>query len=122
MQDQRRVIILAKACVIVGIALAIHGVLADSALTFRPGILITLLSALAHLHMTSRANTREVMAHRAHLARMSAQERQQYTEIGWRAALLDALTEDAPTAADDAEIVHLPRARTTPQMRRDGSA
>lgn len=122
MRDQLRVIVLAKGCVIVGIAFAVHGVLADSASTFRTGILITLLSALAHLHMTSRANAREVMAHQARLARMSMQERQQYAEYGWNAARLDALTEDAAPAAGDADIVHLPRARTNPQMRRDGSA
>lgn len=122
MRDQRRVIVLAKACVIVGITLAAHGTITDQAATFRCGMLILLLSTAAALHMTSRANAREVMAHQVRVARLTAQERQQYTEIGWKAARLDALAEDAPTAAGDADVVRLPRARTAHQMRRDGSA
>lgn len=117
MQDQRRVIVLARVCVIVGITLALHGTLADCVFTFRTGMLIILVSAAVYLQMTSRANAREVMAHQARLARLSLQERQQYTEMGWKAARLDALTDDAPRAAGDADVVRLPRARTTHQMR-----
>ncbi|MGW2742323.1 hypothetical protein [Streptomyces sp. NPDC001450] len=85
--------------------------------------MVTLLaSAAVAVLVTSRVNAKEIMAHQARVARLSAQERQAYAEMGWKAARLDALTEETPAVAGEAEIVNLPHARHTPNMRRNGSA
>ncbi|MFF9088593.1 hypothetical protein ACF1BE_19615 [Streptomyces sp. NPDC014991] len=102
--------------------LALHGIIADRAATFRVGTLALISSAALHLHMTSRLNTHAVMAHQATLARMSMRERQQYAEMGYKARCFEALTEDAPETTGAADIVRLPVARHAPQMRRNGSA
>jgi hypothetical protein len=120
MHRQRRVIVLAKVCVIVGIAFALHGTITDRASTYRIGMLTLFLSIGACLHLTSRYNTERLMVHQARVARLTAHERQQYTEMGWKAARLDA--DEEPPMLGDAEIVNLPRARNSPQIRRNGSA
>jgi hypothetical protein len=122
MRDVRRVTGLAKACAVVGIALALHGIVTDQARTFRIGTLTLITSIGVTLHLTSRMAVHEVMAHQARVARLTAQERQRYTEIGYRAAQIDARTERTPGWAGDAGVTRLPHARHTPQMRRDGSA
>lgn len=122
MRDQRRVIVLAKACAVVGIALAAYGIIADRADAFRTGVLVLLISSAASVQLTQRENLHQVMAHQSHVARLTAQERQQWTEYGWRAAQIDAQTEGTPKTAGGAEVVALPHPRHTPQMRRNGSA
>lgn len=122
MRDQRRVIVLAKACAVVGIALATYGIIADRTDAFRTGMLILLVSSVASVQLTQRESLQQAMAHQSRTARLTVQERQQWTEYGWRAAQIDALTEDAPEIAGGAEVVGLPRPRHTPQMRRNGSA
>ena len=122
MRDQRRVIVLAKACAVVGIALAAYGIIADRTDAFRTGVLILLVSTGASVQLTQRENLQQTLAHQARVARLTVQERQQYTEYGWRAAQIDALTEDTPEIAGGAEVVGLPHPRHTPQMRRNGSA
>lgn len=122
MRDQRRVIVLAKACAVVGIALAAYGIIADRTDTFRTGVLILLTSSAASLHLTSRVAQQELMAHQARMARLTVQERQQWTEYGWRARQIDALSEGTPTIGGDADVIGLPHPRSTPQMRRNGSA
>ncbi|MFC8873177.1 hypothetical protein [Streptomyces ardesiacus] len=122
MLDQRRVIILAKACVIVGIALAAYGIIADRTDAFRTGVLVLLASGTTSVQLTQREHHRQAMAHTSRAARLTQQERQQCAEYGWKAAQIDALTEDTPEIAGGAEVVGLPRPRHTPQMRRNGSA
>ncbi|MFF1483078.1 hypothetical protein ACIGZH_01955 [Streptomyces sp. NPDC058319] len=113
--------VLATACVIVGITLALYGTIADRTPAFRVGVLTLLVSSAVALHLTSRANAAAVMAHQTQVARLTVQERQQYAEMGWKAARLDALTGQAPEIEGGAEVVILPRTHS-PQMRRDGSA
>lgn len=122
MQDQRRVIILAKACAVVGTALAAYGIIADRTDAFRAGVLILLVSSAASIQLTQRENLQQAMAHQSRVARLTVRERQRWTEYGWRAAQIDALTEDAPETTCDAEILNLPHHRHAPQMRRNGSA
>ncbi|WP_399142258.1 hypothetical protein Q3A86_32985 [Streptomyces sp. NBUA17] len=122
MRDEHRVIVLAKACAIVGIALAAFGIIADRTTEFRSGMLILLVSSAAAVQLTQREHLRQAMAHTARVARLTARERQQWAEYGWRAAQIDALTEDTPETAGGAEVVGLPHPRHTPQMRRNGSA
>lgn len=121
MRDRRRVIVLAKACVIVGIAFALHGTFTDRDSTYRLGVIVLVTSAAVSLQLTSRHNAQKVIAHQAEAARLTVAERQAYSQMGYKAALLDALNNEAPTAGD-AEIVNLPHARRSHQMRRDGSA
>ncbi|MFF7171142.1 hypothetical protein [Streptomyces pseudovenezuelae] len=80
------------------------------------------VSAAASLHLTSRQNAQRVMAHQEQVARSAAQERQRYAEMGYKAARLDALSNETPLMAGDADIVNLPHARLSHQMRRNGSA
>ncbi|MGW0012575.1 hypothetical protein ACWDVX_22870 [Streptomyces tendae] len=122
MRDQRRVIVLAKACVVVGIALAAYGIIADRTDTFRTGVLVLLVSGFVSVQLTQRAHLQQTLAHQSRVARLTVQERQECAEYGWRAAQIDALTEDTPEIAGDAEVVGLPHPRHTPQMRRNGSA
>jgi hypothetical protein len=118
---ERRVIVLAKACAVVGIALALHGIIAERSSTFRIGVLTLITATSVHLRAASRLDVRAVMEHQAAMARLTAQDRQRYAAMGYKAARLDALTEDAPETGD-AEVVMLPHARLSPQVRRDGSA
>lgn len=119
---ERSVIVLAKACAVVGTASALHGIAAERADTFRAGLLALVLSTAVHLHMNARLNVQAVMAHQTSTTRLAMQERQAYAEMGYKARCFEALTEDTPEAASDAEVVRLPVARHNPQMRRNGSA
>lgn len=121
MRDKRRVIVLAKACAIVGIALALHGMITDRQLVYRGGMLALLASAAVAILVTSRVNTQEIMAHQARVARLTVRERQAYAEMGWKASRLDALTKETPEG-EGAEILDLPGARHPADMRRNGSA
>jgi hypothetical protein len=122
MRDQRRVIVLAKAFAVVGIVFALHGTVTDRAATYRIGMITMVAAAAASLHLTSRHTAQEIMAQQVHVARLTVQERQAYAEMGYKAARLDALSNEIPERAGDAEIVSLPHARDAHQMRRDGSA
>lgn len=122
MRDERRVIVLAKACAVVGIVCALHGTVTDRAAIYRIGMITMVASAAASLHFTARHNTQKIMAHQAHAARLPVQERQAYAEMGYKAARLDALSNEIPETAGDAEVFNLPRARHSHSMRRDGSA
>ncbi|MEU0675420.1 hypothetical protein ABZ330_21515 [Streptomyces sp. NPDC006172] len=122
MQDQHRVIVLAKACAVVGIVLALHGAIADRSTTWRAGLLTLVSSIGVSIHLTSRYNTQKLMEHQAQTARLTARERQQYAQMGWNAHAIDALTEEPSETAGDAEVIRLPHARNNPQMRRNGSA
>lgn len=85
-------------------------------------MIVMVVSAAVSLHLTSRHSTQQIMAHQAQVSRLSVQERQAYAQMGYKAARLDALTNDMPETAGDAEVVTLPHARHSHQMRRDGSA
>jgi hypothetical protein len=119
---ERRVIVLAKACAVVGTALAAYGTITDHAAMFRIGFLVLIVSASVHLHVTSRLNMQAVMAHQVSMARLTIQDRQRYSEMGYKAAQYDALVDDTPEIEGGAEVVELPHARLTPQARRNGSA
>jgi hypothetical protein len=117
-----RVAVLAKACAIVGIALALHGTLSDRAMTYRMGMLTLVTSIGVTLQLTSRAAVQEVMAQQARVARLGVRERQQYAELGYRAAQIDAQAHQAPSRPGGAEVFTFPHARQNPAMRRNGSA
>jgi hypothetical protein len=108
-----RVAVLAKACAIVGIALALHGTLSDRAMTYRMGMLTLVTSIGVTLQLTSRAAVQEVMAQQARVARLGVRERQQYA---------DAQAHQAPSRPGGAEVFTFPHARQNPAMRRNGSA
>lgn len=122
MRDQHRVIVLAKACAVVGTVLAVYGIIAGRTDPFRAGVLILIVATGATVQLTQRAHLQQVMAHTARVARLTEQERQQWTELGWRACQIDAQSEEPPGIAGDADVVALPHPRPTPQMRRNGSA
>ncbi|MFD5838176.1 hypothetical protein ACFWHV_32205 [Streptomyces collinus] len=122
MRDQRRVNVLAKAFAVVGIALALHGTFTDRAATFRAGMLTLVASSGLWIHTTGRINTQRIIEHQDRAARLTAQERQEYAQMGWKAARLDAMTGEGRRMAGDAEVFELPHARHTPRARRDGSA
>jgi hypothetical protein len=119
---QRRVIVLAKACAVVGIALAAYGTSTDRAGAFRSGVVILIAAASVHLHVSSRMDTQTLMAHQVRMARLTMQERQRYAEMGYKAAQIEALADDAPETAEDAQVVRLPLSRKATPIRRDGSA
>ncbi|MEU2739876.1 DUF2964 family protein [Streptomyces sp. NPDC007095] len=121
-EQQQRVIVLAKACAVVGIAFALHGTIADRDATFRVGMITLIVSVAAAFQLTLRINTQALMAHQTHVARLTVQERQAYAEMGYKAARLDALNEIAPEATGDAQIVNLPFARSSSETRKKGSA
>lgn len=121
MQDQQRVQVLAKGCAAVGAALSLYGTLIDRTPLFRVGLLILLISVAVSLHRTCRTSVRQVITHQARVSGLTQQERQQWTELGWNAARIDAMTDHAESA-QGAEIVALPSPPDTPPMRRNGSA
>lgn len=116
------VAVLVKACAVVGIALALHGILSDRAMTYRVGMLTLVTSIGVTLQLTSRAAVQEVVAQQARVARLTVHERQQYAELGYKAAQIDAQTQRAPSRTGDAEVFTFPHARQNPAMRRNGSA
>ncbi len=122
MRGRQSVIVLAKACAIVGVALALYGTIMDHTPTFRAGILTALLASGTAIELGSRAHLELLMTHQEAAARLTMQERQRYTEIGYRAGRLDALTREAHEPAGNAQILKLPNAHLLHQMRRDGSA
>ncbi|WP_031046844.1 hypothetical protein [Streptomyces sp. NRRL F-5650] len=121
MRDRQTVEVLAKACAAVGAVLAAYGTLVDRTALFRVGLLILLISIAVSLHRTCRTSVRQVITHQARVSGLTQQERQQWTELGWNAARIDAMTDHAE-GAQGAEIVALPTPPDAPPMRRNGSA
>ena len=122
MRAQWAIDVLSGLAAAVGAALVTHGIVADGQVTYRAGIalLIAGLVGLADTHQ--RRNTERLMAHQARLAELSIAERWRYAEMGWKAAKLDSLDDEAQESAGDAQVVHLPGARAASEARRNGSA
>ncbi|MBC2864427.1 hypothetical protein [Streptomyces mexicanus] len=102
-----------------GLVLALHGAIAGRTMTYRLGLVILLVGLAGVVETRIRINTHRLIAHQVDIARITAQERQSFAEMGWKACLL-SMKSERPNAAG-ADIVELP-ARRTSEMRRDGSA
>jgi hypothetical protein len=107
---------------IVGIVFAVHGTITERATTYRTGTIALLVGLGVAVDARSRLNTQRLMEHQSRTAALTMRERQQYAEMGYKAARLDALSEDAPPIAGDAQIVNLPFARSSSDARKKGSA
>lgn len=103
---------------VLGTVLAAHGAVTDTAVTYRLGMLVVLLGVAGVLDARIGAKTRRLIEHQISVAKIGAQERQQWAEMGWKAAELSA----APAQSDrGGKIVDMPTRRAH-EMRRDGSA
>lgn len=74
----------------VGLWSTMHGTITDTAITYRAGMAALLVGLSALIVMCAHRNTLRLMAHCDRLAQTDAQTRQQYAEMGWRAARADA--------------------------------
>jgi hypothetical protein len=103
----------------IGLATALHGTVADSSTSYRLGMILLLVGLAGIVEARVRINTYTLIEHQIDVARLSAQERQRFAEMGWRAAVLNAVPEQSNTAGG--KVVDLPT-RRTPEMRKGGSA
>lgn len=122
MRGQRAAIVLASASVVVGAAFALHGTATDRATTFRTGLVALLVGLVGVADARQRLNVQRLMEHQTRTATLAMQERQRYAELGWKAAKIDALSEETPEFAGDAQVVNLPVARSASSARKKGSA
>lgn len=108
---------------IVGIVFAVHGTITDRATTYRTGLVALVVGLAVTIDARGRRNTQRLMEHQTRTAALTMRERQQYAEMGWKAAKLDALNDEyTPEIAGGAQIVDLPSARSSSEARRKGSA
>lgn len=128
MRGARAVTGLTAAGTVVGIVFAIHGTITNSATSFRTGAVVVIIGLAGLLDARARHRADEataaVVAHQASAARLTAQQKQWYAELGWKAAKIDSVNrEDALKGnADGAQVFDLPAARASQEIRRDGSA
>lgn len=122
MRVQRAAIVLASVSVVVGIAFAVHGTATDRATTYRTGIVALLVGFVGMVEVRQRLHVQRLMEHQTRTATLATQERQRYAELGWKAAKIDALNEETPKFAGDAQVVNLPVARSASGAREKGSA
>ncbi|MFI9600380.1 hypothetical protein ACIHCX_10945 [Streptomyces sp. NPDC052043] len=104
---------------IVGIVLAVHGIITDVDEAYEFGWVVLLIGLAGIVDTRFRINAQRVIDHTTNVATLAEQERQSYAEMGWKAARLSATSEPGRTAG--AQIVELPT-RHTSEMRRGGSA
>lgn len=102
----------------VGAALVTVSAITHHTTEFRVGLVLLLCGLAGYLAARASADTARLIAHQAKVARLTVQERQMYTEIGWKAAQLD----NQPAQPELGEVVPLPVQRPAPYVRRDGSA
>ncbi|MEV8394778.1 MULTISPECIES: hypothetical protein [unclassified Streptomyces] len=111
----------ALAIAVVGTALVTYGTVVDHLAMYRAGLASLLVGLIALADARNAHAERRLIMHQEAVARLTARERQQYAEMGWKAARLDAL--EGNTGADEnADIVRFPGTRTHSEMRKDGSA
>ncbi|MCX4705698.1 DUF2964 family protein [Streptomyces sp. NBC_01373] len=122
MRGQRAALFGFTASAVVGIVLAIHGSITDRAATYRPGLIALVVGAAGVLDARSRLNTQALVAHQARLTNLSMQDRQRYAEMGWKAAQFDASNGGTVEQMGGAQIFDLPSARSSHDVRRNGSA
>ncbi|WP_327162051.1 hypothetical protein [Streptomyces zaomyceticus] len=117
----------AKGGILAGVAAAVGAVLiAASTVTnhtgqFRLGLVAMLCGLTGVLCARASADTQRLIAHQSAAARLTARERQEYVEMGWRAKEIDAATTPQLQSVE-AEIVQMPLQRPTSYVTRDGSA
>lgn len=101
-----------------GAALVIASAMTDHTGQFRVGLVLLLCGLAGYVCARGSRDTDRLIAHQAQVARLTVQERQLYTELGWKAALIDT-DEDRTTQG---EVVPLPTQRPVIQVRQGGSA
>lgn len=122
MWAQRAAAVLAIATTTVGVVLVAHGTLYETATLYRVGLAVLVIGLAWVLDRRSHRNMQRLMDHQARVARLAVHERQQYAEMGWRAARLE-ISGNKPVETGDAKIVDLPAARSAvPRVRKNGSA
>ncbi|MFE5658314.1 hypothetical protein ACFQ9H_19255 [Streptomyces sp. NPDC056517] len=112
-------IVLAGTAAAVGAAMVAASAFTGHTGQFRIGLVVLLCGLTGVLCARASADTARLIAHQTAAARLTARERQEYVEMGWRAKEIDAAT-TTQLQSVDAEIV--PMQRTTPYATRDGSA
>ncbi|WP_405674798.1 hypothetical protein OG292_02970 [Streptomyces sp. NBC_01511] len=110
----------AASVTVVGAVLVTGGATGDHAAGYRIGLALFLVGLVWLIDVRNQKSSKVLMAHQVAVARMSARERQQYAELGWKAAALDAL--DGEERGGKAEIVRFPGARRHVDVRRNDSA
>ncbi|MFJ7067548.1 hypothetical protein [Streptomyces sp. NPDC101115] len=106
----------------VGAALVVASTLTEHTGQFRIGLVLMLCGLTGVLCARSAADTERLIAHQTSAARLSARERQEYVELGWRAKEIDVASTQLQPVESDAEVVHMPLQRPDSYARRDGSA
>lgn len=119
MRAQRTIGAILAGVTTAGGVLTAHGTLSDTAMTYRAGFAALLIGLAGLVLHRQHCYVHRLMEHQAKLAVLSAQERQQYAEMGWRAAQLDASGGDV---IGSAQVVHLPSTRPSAAHRQNGSA
>lgn len=117
----------AKGGTLAGVAAAVGAVLITAS-TFtnhtgqwRLGLVVLLCGLTGVLCARASADTQRLIAHQTAAARLTARERQEYMELGWRAKEIDAATTPQLQSVE-ADIVPMPAQRPAPYVTRDGSA
>lgn len=104
----------------VGAALVITSTLIGHDVLGRLGFVPLLCGLAGAISARSHEDNNRMMALQTQLARLTARERQQYTELGWRAAEIDR-RDAARRAEPQGDLVQFPEQPGSP-LRRDGSA
>lgn len=93
--------------VAVGAAATTQGTLTGETKTFRAGIAILVLSCTALIWCGTRQAARRIMEQQRRLMALTEAERQEYAEMGWRAAVMDMGA--TGSASRDSNVVQMPR-------------
>ncbi len=118
--DAPRGMIVGMAFAAVGAALVITSALIDHAALGRFGFVPLLCGLAGAISARGHDDNNRMMALQTQLARLTAQERQRYTELGWRAAEI-ARCDAARRAEPTGDLVMFPE-QPNQAARRSGSA
>ncbi|MYT22792.1 hypothetical protein GTW69_21285 [Streptomyces sp. SID7760] len=115
-----RPVTVAVAIAAVGAVLVLASALTEESALFRIGLVPLLCGLAGAVSARNHQDNVRLLAFQAQAARLTARERQRYTELGWRAAEINTRTaaEQAEPAGD---IVPFPK-QPTPLVHRDGGA
>lgn len=119
-----RGLFVAGSVVAVGAALVVASAITEHTGQFRIGLVLLLCGLTGVLCARGSSDTSRLIAHQAAASRLTARERQEYVELGWRAKEIDAASMQLrPVESEtEAEVVAMPIQRPEPLARRDGSA
>lgn len=91
----------------VGVATAAQGATTADTMIYRSGLVLLIIGGTALIWCGAQRNARRVMEHQERMLALTARERQDYAEMGWRAAVLEM--ESTGSVSHEAHVVNFPR-------------